>query len=411
MRLAESGIAELHKSVDTLIIIPNQNLFRVANEKTTFADAFAMADQVLYSGVACITDLMVKEGLINLDFADVRAVMKEMGKAMMGTGEASGEKRALTAAEAAIANPLIDDASMKGARGLLISITGGKDLTLYEVDEAATRIREEVDQDANIIVGATFDESLEGIIRVSVVATGIDHTAVQRQTAQPEAALKELASKMRSTRTADRIERSPALAPAAASAAAVESAAHAAVAAALMGPTAIEDVSIRPMPIKPSLFEPASGEAVQAELPTPKTFIPPAPERTVARAPRMPRIDELPLPAQNEIKAQRGELGEDHPEKRRMSLMQRLASVGLGRRADHTEPPLAPRTAQAMPQFERPLRPTARQPEGRPDDPVSEYARRSLPQGLDPHGRPAPVHNSAEEDQLDIPAFLRRQAN
>ena len=180
MRFAEAGIVELQKVVDTLLIIPNQNLFRVANEKTTFADAFAMADQVLYSGVACITDLMVKEGLINLDFADVRAVMKEMGKAMMGTGEASGEKRALTAAEAAIANPLIDDASMKGARGLLISITGGKDLTLYEVDEAATRIREEVDQDANIIVGATFDESLEGIIRVSVVATGIDHAGVQR---------------------------------------------------------------------------------------------------------------------------------------------------------------------------------------------------------------------------------------
>ena len=415
MRFAEAGIVELQKVVDTLLIIPNQNLFRVANEKTTFADAFAMADQVLYSGVACITDLMVKEGLINLDFADVRAVMKEMGKAMMGTGEASGEKRALTAAEAAIANPLIDDASMKGARGLLISITGGKDLTLYEVDEAATRIREEVDQDANIIVGATFDESLEGIIRVSVVATGIDHAGVQLQPLQPEAALKELASKMRNPRTVDRIERSPAPvatpAPIAASAAAVESAAHAAVAAALMAPTAIEDVSIRPMPMKPSLFEPAPGEAVQPEPPTPKTFIPPAPERTVARTPRMPRIDELPLPAQNEIKAQRGELSEDHPEKRRMSLMQRLASVGIGRRAEHTEPPLAPRTAQAIPPFERPLRPTARQPEGRPDDPVSEYARRAAPQGLDPHGRPAPVHNSADEDQLDIPAFLRRQAN
>ena len=146
MRVAEHGIIELQKPVDTLLIIPNQNLFRVANEKTTFADAFAMADQVLYSGVACITDLMVKEGLINLDFADVRAVMREMGKAMMGTGEASGEKRALSAAEAAISNPLIDETSMKGARGLLISITGGKDLTLYEVDEAATRIREEVDQ-------------------------------------------------------------------------------------------------------------------------------------------------------------------------------------------------------------------------------------------------------------------------
>ena len=174
--------------VDTLLIIPNQNLFRVANEKTTFADAFAMADQVLYSGVACITDLMVKEGLINLDFADVRAVMREMGKAMMGTGEATGEKRALTAAEAAIANPLIDDSSMKGARGLLISITGGKDLTLFEVDEAATRIREEVDQDANIIVGATFDEALDGVIRVSVVATGIEQAQIARNAATPAGA-------------------------------------------------------------------------------------------------------------------------------------------------------------------------------------------------------------------------------
>jgi cell division protein FtsZ len=417
MRFAEVGIVELQKVVDTLLIIPNQNLFRVANEKTTFADAFAMADQVLYSGVACITDLMVKEGLINLDFADVRAVMREMGKAMMGTGEASGEKRALTAAEAAIANPLIDDASMKGAKGLLISITGGKDLTLYEVDEAATRIREEVDPDANIIVGATFDESLEGIIRVSVVATGIDRTAAQSQPAQPEVALRELAGKMRSVRSADRIERGPtpaAPAPTLATTAVAgtaESAAHAAVAAALLGPTTIEDVSIRPIPMKPSLFEPASSEAVQAEPPS-KTFIPPAPERTTVRGPRMPRVDELPLPAQNEIKAQRGELAaEDHPEKRRMSLMQRLASVGLGRRSEEAEAPRAPRTASAMPHFERPARPSARNPEGRPEQPISEYARRSAPQGLDLHGRPTPVHDSPEEDQLDIPAFLRRQAN
>src|SRR5271169_4240848 len=178
MRVAEQGITDLQKAVDTLIIIPNQNLFRVANEKTTFADAFSMADQVLYSGVACITDLMVKEGLINLDFADVRAVMREMGKAMMGTGEASGDKRAITAAEAAIANPLLDEVSMRGARGLLISITGGKDLTLYEVDEAANRIREEVDPDANIILGATFDQSLDGLVRVSVVATGIESQAM-----------------------------------------------------------------------------------------------------------------------------------------------------------------------------------------------------------------------------------------
>ena len=404
MRFAEAGIVELQKVVDTLLIIPNQNLFRVANEKTTFADAFAMADQVLYSGVACITDLMVKEGLINLDFADVRAVMREMGKAMMGTGEASGEKRALTAAEAAISNPLIDDASMKGAQGLLISITGGKDLTLYEVDEAATRIREEVDQDANIIVGATFDETLDGIIRVSVVATGIDHAKSQRPTQPAESALKELAGKARS-RIPDRVERSapPIPSPATASAAAsVESAAHAAVAAAILPPSSMEEVSIRPMPMKPSLFEP--GEA-PAEPPPAAAFIPPAPERT-ARAPRMPRIDELPLPAQNEIRAQRGEIAEEHPDKRRMSLMQRLASVGLGRRTEEAEAPPAPRVARPMPQ-----RPTARVPEGRPAEPVSEYARRAAPQGLDPHGRTATVNNSAEDDQLDIPAFLRRQAN
>ncbi len=179
MSIAEDGIDELHRYVDTQLVIPNQNLFRVANEKTTFADAFAMADEVLFSGVACITDLMTKDGLINLDFADVRAVMRGMGKAMMGTGEASGEDRARHAAEAAIANPLLDDVSMQGARGLLISITGGQDMTLYEVDEAASRIREEVDGDANIILGATFDDSLEGQIRVSVVATGTDAAMVQ----------------------------------------------------------------------------------------------------------------------------------------------------------------------------------------------------------------------------------------
>lgn len=175
MRFAEAGIAELLKVVDTLLIIPNQNLFRVANEKTTFTHAFALADQVLYSGVACISDLIVKQGLINLDFADVLAVMREKGKAMMGRGEASGEKRVLNAAIAAISNPLIENPSIKRASGLLISITGGKDLSLFEVDEAATRIREEADQDANIIIGASFDEGLEGVVRVSVVATGIDN--------------------------------------------------------------------------------------------------------------------------------------------------------------------------------------------------------------------------------------------
>jgi cell division protein FtsZ len=209
MRFAEAGIAELLKAVDTLLVIPNQNLFRVANEKTTFADAFALADQVLYSGVACISDLIVKEGLINLDFADVLAVMREKGKAMMGRGEASGAKRVLNAAVAAISNPLIEDPSIKRASGLIISITGGKDLMLFEVDEAATRIREEVDEDANIIVGATFDESLEGIVRVSVVATGIDNLGAPRQT-QLAGSLTELAGRLRndSHRSAEPIERS-----------------------------------------------------------------------------------------------------------------------------------------------------------------------------------------------------------
>jgi cell division protein FtsZ len=178
MKLAENGIEQLQEHVDTLIVIPNQNLFRIATEKTTFAEAFSMADEVLHSGVRGITDLMVMPGLINLDFADVRAVMNEMGKAMMGTGEAEGEKRAVDAAQAAISNPLLDDVSMKGATGVLINITGGYDMTLYEVDEAANEIRAEVDPDANIIVGSTFDENMDGSMRVSVVATGIEAEAM-----------------------------------------------------------------------------------------------------------------------------------------------------------------------------------------------------------------------------------------
>src|SRR5947208_2271794 len=269
MRVAEQGITELQRAVDTLLIIPNQNLFRVANEKTTFADAFAMADQVLYSGVACITDLMVKEGLINLDFADVRAVMREMGKAMMGTGEASGDKRALSAAEAAISNPLIDETSMKGAKGLLISITGGKDLTLYEVDEAATRIREEVDSDANIIVGATFDESLDGIVRVSVVATGIDVAAMAAQPVPaPQAVaaasrLAELTQSLRvsTQRMAERPDRTDQAHRAVAQALEISEAPPPEVSQI----TAIEDVTIRPITPKPSLFR----ESAESSEPAP----------------------------------------------------------------------------------------------------------------------------------------------
>ncbi len=446
MRTAETGIAELQKVVDTLLIIPNQNLFRVANEKTTFADAFAMADQVLYSGVACITDLMVKEGLINLDFADVRAVMKEMGKAMMGTGESTGEKRALTAAEAAIANPLIDDSSMKGARGLLISITGGKDLTLFEVDEAATRIREEVDNDANIIVGATFDETLDGIIRVSVVATGIDAIAAARATpapatitpsaAAPESRLAELTARLRADnqRMAERAaQQKPQQSQAVAAPAAggppradqIDRAALAAIAEAVspaerqaqppMQPASYGDVSVRPIPQKQSLF-PAQEEPMHLQEPAPPaSFIPQPAERMPLRAPRMPQFDELPVPAQNEIRKARGEANEEpHPQKTRTSLLQRLANVGLGRRDEDSEPPIAARSAgpaqmPALPERKQ-QRPIPAQYGG---DPVSEYARRPAPapQGLDSHGRPAPVAPQGGEDHLDIPAFLRRQAN
>lgn len=447
MRTAEAGINELHKVVDTLLIIPNQNLFRVANEKTTFADAFAMADQVLYSGVACITDLMVKEGLINLDFADVRAVMREMGKAMMGTGEASGDKRALTAAEAAIANPLIDDSSMKGAKGLLISITGGKDLTLFEVDEAATRIREEVDQDANIIVGATFDEALDGLIRVSVVATGIEQAAIARSSqatsapvANPaphvqapaapavaaESRLADLTARLRADnqRMAERAQKLEAQIPTAAPApvaaapaaprANVERAALAAIAAAVSDmPQTYGDVTVRPIAQKPTLFpEPEQTPIAMQEPMTPENFIPPQAERPPVRAPRMPRLEELPMPAQAELRQARGEVEEETPQKSRLSLLQRLANVGLGRRDEESEPPVAARTAgPAMPPLpeRRPQKSVAQQIAA--SEPVSEYARRPAPQGLDMHGRPAPVAPAPQgDDHLDIPAFLRRQA-
>ncbi|WEX76201.1 cell division protein FtsZ [Sinorhizobium numidicum] len=186
MQTAEQGIERLRESADTVIVIPNQNLFRIADAKTTFADAFMIADRVLYSGVSCITDLIVKEGLMNLDFADVKTVMKGMGRAMMGTGEATGDSRAMMAAEAAIANPLLDEVSMRGAKGVLVSISGGMDMTLFEVDEAATRIREEVYDEADIVVGAIFDRNLDGTFRVSVVATGLDGARASSDATKPE---------------------------------------------------------------------------------------------------------------------------------------------------------------------------------------------------------------------------------
>ncbi|MEP9354974.1 cell division protein FtsZ [Xanthobacter sp. KR7-65] len=447
MRVAEHGISELQKSVDTLIVIPNQNLFRVANEKTTFADAFAMADQVLYSGVACITDLMVKEGLINLDFADVRAVMRDMGKAMMGTGEASGDKRAIQAAEAAIANPLLDETSMRGAGGLLISITGGKDMTLFEVDEAATRIREEVDPDANIILGATFDEVLDGIIRVSVVATGIDPAVIPEQIQPATDRFPELAGRkmsnagrvaveqareaqIRSAVASIQAEDLIGMEDAQQSAQAYAPQSYAPQAAQAYAPhpapqptpaeraVAIDDVTIRSAPPKPTYFaepEPAPAPAPMVEDEF-APYIPPAGQRP--RSPRMPRVDELPLPAQNQIRAQRGEppVEQAQPDKKRMTLLQRLAHVG---RREEPEAEPARREQPSMRAPER--RPAEPRPEGRGDarptlpgrpgePPVSEFAKR-------PPARPAaevpsrPGPHRDEDDQLEIPAFLRRQAN
>jgi cell division protein FtsZ len=388
MKVAETGISDLQKAVDTLIIIPNQNLFRVANEKTTFADAFAMADQVLYSGVACITDLMVKEGLINLDFADVRSIMSEMGKAMMGTGEAAGDKRAVQAAEAAIANPLLDETSMRGARGLLISITGGNDLTLYEVDEAASRIRQEVDEEANIILGATFDSALDGVVRVSVVATGIDQEAIgqiEPVNAQPRA---------------EAFARPRPFAPPRSARPALAQADPPAAAAFVSQEDAAGVVAAFPEPIEARL---ETDESAQEE------FIPPAPEQPVARAPRMPQIEDLPQLAQNQLRAMReGQNALPAPETRRRSLLEKLAAFGITRHDGEPAPapvaavPPAPVTTLQRPLAAAPVDPGRAQP--RPQSARSQGA-------LDPHGRAVPRPPVSEDDHLDIPAFLRRQQN
>jgi len=392
-RLAEDGIDELHRHVDTLIIIPNQNLFRVANEKTTFADAFKMADQVLYSGVACITDLMIKEGLINLDFADVRAVMRGMGKAMMGTGEASGDDRARHAAEAAIANPLLDDVSMHGARGLLISITGGPDLTLYEVDEAASRIREEVDSDANIILGATFDPDLTGTIRVSVVATGTDATMVQAL----EPVKAQVGRAPLEVRRPDPVEHH-------AQVAAVTMQVEQAVAEAVSYEPVYasepidDDITVEPY-IPAAVHVPVEDMAPQmAESPMPSVYVPSSAERPdrslrVSRTEEMPAVARRPLPPQ--------EKQEVEPRNAR-ALFKRLASnVGLGLRPN---PPLnrdEPRYSSADDAAAR-----SAIEAGAPRVSHAPAPTEGAAGSNDGYGRqPA---QQAPREHLEIPAFLRK---
>jgi cell division protein FtsZ len=362
---AERGIEELARYVDTLIVIPNQNLFRVANEKTTFAAAFAMADQVLYSGVASITELMTKEGLINLDFADVRAIMSEMGKAMMGTGEASGDKRAIEAAEAAISNPLLDDVSMRGARGLLISIAGGPDLTLYEVDEAATRIREEVDPDANIILGATFDDTLEGTMRVSVVATGLTLEPFSSE------APVEIAEPVRAEETKRQVF---------------------GFTGKQMQPVKV----VKPLPVmqRPANMTQPPGDHLMRlaeqdeEMDTHSVHETAQPLQAASRmaAQRIPDIEEFPQIAQQQVavQQQRIESIADHAAKRRKGIFERLATVGLGRREAAVQPP-----QQEPKMVARPI--------------AAQQSRPSPAEVL--------VEDSLDDDELAIPAFLRRQAH
>ncbi len=404
MNLAEVGIDELHRHVDTLLVIPNQNLFRVANEKTTFSDAFGMADEVLYSGVACITDLMVKEGLINLDFADVRSVMRGMGKAMMGTGEASGEDRARHAAEAAISNPLLDDVSIHGARGLLISITGGGDLTLYEVDEAASRIREEVGADANIILGATFDDALQGTIRVSVVATGTEAAMVQAMDPHqpnPDRPAITLNTAPDEAASAPRLSNED-----------VGNQLEAAMAQAVTAHTkSTPDMDAGEVSVEPYMASAdyaAQDEPVPvAERPVPRAYVPQKAARPEGPR-RMPRTDELPAIARKASMAaeEKPASGMNAPR----ALFKRLASnVGLNlgkeeiaQNHSHSEPSNAVTSTS----------PTADDLDARNaiEAPQSRTRSSMQPEGatgsLDKTGRSR--GEPASSDHLEIPAFLRK---
>ncbi len=438
-RLADSGIEEMQQYVDTLIIIPNQNLFRIANEKTTFADAFAMADEVLHSGVRGVTDLMVVPGLINLDFADIRSVMTEMGKAMMGTGEASGENRAREAAEAAISNPLLDDVSMKGAKGVLINITGGPDLTLYEVDEAANRIGEEVDDNANIIFGSTLDPSLQGCMRVSVVATGIDAEMAQKPRPvltvvnDPFAprggggggggGVRPQGATANAVQTATLAARgfgpipSPTPAPTASAAAVATS--MAAVSAAPVLST-VERAQPEPFELSNAMTpEPAAdgaGDLLAREIEAraeggAKPFLPAAPIETSshpvaearASAPRIAEpVTHAAPPAPTRPARERSPVS---------SLFSRM--TGRSRPEPRPEPgPLAAPSAPASP-VSAPAAPAA----PRPSDMAASRAESAKPADLEQptlsnfDGGERLRVSQSEEDLLEIPAFLRRQAN
>lgn len=381
MKQAEEGVEALQKVVDTLIIIPNQNLFRLANENTTFTEAFSLADDVLYQGVKGVTDLMVRPGLINLDFADVRAVMDEMGKAMMGTGEGEGENRAIQAAEKAIANPLLDEISLEGAKGVLINITGGYDLTLFELDEAANKIREKVDSEANIIVGSTLDTSMDGKMRVSVVATGIDAIAKQSDTPVPRRSM-------------------------------------AAPLAPIEEPVA--DGAPEPLP------QPAMAAAVTAPQPEPSLFeeLNTAPVQSAAAAPATPMtptyaetaVDDLPPPAytprptptvadaDNFVAPRPTNSGAPSPEA--MARLQAAVDQVPKAQEPRQEPAATTPDEADKPRFginSLINRMTGAQAEGAGQQPT-----RTQPQVTSLHQTPQPTE---DQEKIEIPAFLRRQAN
>ncbi|MBM1309364.1 cell division protein FtsZ [Sulfitobacter mediterraneus] len=393
MRQAEEGVEALQKVVDTLIIIPNQNLFRLANEKTTFTDAFSMADDVLYQGVKGVTDLMVRPGLINLDFADVRAVMDEMGKAMMGTGEAEGEDRAIQAAEKAIANPLLDEISLRGAKGVLINITGGQDLTLFELDEAANRIREEVDPDANIIVGSTMDDTLGGMMRVSVVATGIDAVEVNTDIPVPRRSMSAPLTPQTVAEEApvEVAEETPMVAEAAQAedqaplfedldvqrAAEEEQVDH------LFAEENTDADDLPPPAYQPQVaaFEPRQEESLEAE---PDTFV----------APRAPAP------------------GTPSPE-----ALARLRAAAQKAAPEQQQAPAA--APQAAPQAEKPrfgINSLINRMTGHAEGEAQQRPARQQPQMQPQHGQaaaaPQPQETSdPDQERIEIPAFLRRQAN
>ncbi|WP_028878833.1 cell division protein FtsZ [Terasakiella pusilla] len=392
MRLAEAGIEEMQKYVDTLIVIPNQNLFRIATENTTFAEAFKMADAVLHSGVRSVTDLMIRPGMINLDFSDIKTVMSEMGKAMMGTGEAEGERRAIEAAEAAISNPLLDDSSMKGAKGVLINITGGMDISLFEVDEAANRIREEVDSDANIIFGTTLDESLEGKMRVSVVSTGIDSMEARA----PKPRVLEDDVDAISTQAAPK----PQTAPAAAQSAPVQTQTPA------------------PQTTVATHTQPTMAQTVASKVLSMQSAAKPAQQDTMAQQPVQQNAavnaEQVAMRIQNTLGNTQSVQQERAP-----FIPPAAAEVA------HVEEPVAahnpfhaaPKAAEqheeapsaARSLFDRVTGRGARPQKPKETAEIHEMSQQSL--DITPQDRSSVSSQQAEDDLLDIPAFLRRQAN